>query len=325
MSTRLRDLTLRQLRSLAAVAAGGSVTAAAGRLNLTQPAVTLQLRALQDMAGLPLVQRTSSGMVLTEAGQELLTLFERLESAIAVCETSLDMMAGRGGGHVSIGAVSTAKYFIPFAIAAFSKRYPKIEVRMMIGNRQEIRQALRGYEYDFMIMGRPPEEMDIECHLIGDHPHVIIAPATHRLAGVGGLTTHDLTNETLLTREPGSGTRILMERLFEGTTPPPRIGMELASNESIKQAVMAELGIAFISAHTVATELADGRLIALDVAGLPVVRQWLVVKRKDKVLLPPAQAMLDFLRATGAEFLPSLPAMTRDENPSPLVGEGGAR
>jgi LysR family transcriptional regulator for metE and metH len=306
MSKRLRDLTLRQLRSLAALAAGGSATAAAAKLNLTQPAVTLQLRGLQDLAELPLLQRTSSGMLLTEAGLELLTLFGRIEAAVSASETTLDMMAGRTGGHVAIGAVSTAEYFVPFAIAAFSKLYPKIQVNLKIGNREEIRQSLRGYDLDFVIMGRPPQDMDIEHHLIGDHPHIIVAPRSHRLAGVSGLSTDDLTEETLLTREPGSGTRTLMEQFFEGTTPQPRIGMALSSNESIKQAVIAGLGIAFISAHTVATELDDGRLVVLDVAGLPVVRQWLVVRRTDKVLLPPAQAMLDFLRREGAAFLPPM-------------------
>lgn len=304
MSKRLRDLTLRQLRSLAALANGGSITAAAGRLGLTQPAVTLQLRALQDLAGLPLLQRSGGGMLLTEAGEELLSLFSRIEAAIAACELSLEMMAGRSGGHISIGAVSTAEYFVPFAIAAFSKLYPGIQVNLRIGNREEIRQTLRGYDVDFVIMGRPPQDMDLEHHLIGDHPHVIVAPRDHPLAGVSGLSATDLAQETVLTREPGSGTRTLMEQFFEAIDPRPRIGMELSSNESIKQAVIAGLGIAFISAHTVGPELTDGRLVSLDVAGLPVIRQWLVVRRSDKLLLPPAQAMLDFLSREGASFLP---------------------
>ena len=304
----LRDLTIRQLRALAALSANGSVTAAANKLNLTQPAVTLQLRNLQDLAGLPLLQRTNDGMLLTRAGQEVLELHERIEAAISACATSLDMIAGRTGGRVSIGAVSTAKYFVPFAIAAFSKLHPKIDISLSIGNRQEIRQALRGYELDFAIMGRPPPDVEVETHLIGDHPHIIVAPKGHWLAQDFGLAAVDLTHETFLTREQGSGTRMLMEQLFEATELQPTIGMEMSSNETIKQAVIAGLGIAFISAHTVATELEDGRLVALDVAGLPVVRQWFVVRRQDKVLLPPAQAMLDFLRAEGARFLPSVAA-----------------
>jgi LysR family transcriptional regulator, low CO2-responsive transcriptional regulator len=308
--TGLRDLTIRQLRALAALSANGSVTAAANKLNLTQPAVTLQLRNLQDLAGLPLLQRTNDGMLLTGAGQEVLALHERIEAAISACATSLDMMAGRTGGRVSIGAVSTAKYFVPFAIAAFSRLHPKIDITLSIGNREEIRQALRGYDLDFAIMGRPPPEVEVDTHLIGDHPHIIVAAKGHWLARDFGLAAVDLSHETFLTREPGSGTRMLMEQLFEASELKPAIGMEMSSNETIKQAVIAGLGIAFISAHTVASELEDGRLVALDVAGLPVVRQWFVVRRQDKVLLPPAQAMLDFLSAEGARFLPGVPART---------------
>jgi DNA-binding transcriptional LysR family regulator len=308
--TGLRDLTIRQLRALAALSANGSVTAAANKLNLTQPAVTLQLRNLQDLAGLPLLQRTNDGMLLTGAGKEVLTLHERIEAAISACATSLDMMAGRTGGRVSIGAVSTAKYFVPFAIAAFSRLHPKIDITLSIGNREEIRQALRGYDLDFAIMGRPPPEVEVDTHLIGDHPHIIVAAKGHWLARDFGLAAVDLSHETFLTREPGSGTRMLMEQLFEASELKPAIGMEMSSNETIKQAVIAGLGIAFISAHTVASELEDGRLVALDVAGLPVVRQWFVVRRQDKVLLPPAQAMRDFLSAEGARFLPGVPART---------------
>lgn len=295
------------MRALAALAANGSVTAAANKLNLTQPAVTLQLRNLQQLAGLPLLQRTNDGMLLTGAGQEVLALYERIEAAISACATSLDMMAGRTGGRVSIGAVSTAKYFVPFAIAAFSKLHPRLDISLSIGNREEIRQALHGYDLDFAIMGRPPPDVEVETRLIGDHPHIIVAPRGHWLAQDFGLAAVDLTHETFLIREQGSGTRMLMEQLFADTELRPAIGMEMSSNETIKQAVIAGLGIAFISAHTVATELEDGRLVALDVAGLPVLRQWFVVRRQDKVLLPPAQAMLDFLSNEGARFLPGLP------------------
>ena len=214
------------------------------------------------------------------------------------------MMAGKTAGRISIGAVSTAKYFVPFVISGFSKLYPNVDVPLSIGNRQEISTALRGYDLDFAIMGRPPMDIDMDVHLIGDHPHVIIAPTAHRLARKPRLALADLAGETFLMREPGSGTRGLMEQLFETAGVRPKIGMAMSSNETIKQAVIAGLGIAFISAHTVATELDERRLVTLDVDGLPVVRQWFALSRKDKVLLPPAQAMLDFLSAKGAQFLP---------------------
>jgi LysR family transcriptional regulator, low CO2-responsive transcriptional regulator len=313
-----RELTMRQLRALAAVEKHHSVTAAAKQLHLTQPAVTLQIRNLQALAGLPLIQRTGDGMLLTDAGREVLALSERIEAAIASCETALEMMAGKTAGHISIGAVSTAKYFVPFAISGFSRLHPDIDIQLTIGNRQEISAALRGYDLDFAIMGRPPVDIDMKVHLIGDHPHVIIAPTAHRLARKSRMPLRDLAGETFLMREPGSGTRGLMEQLFESAGVRPKIGMAMSSNETIKQAVIAGLGIAFISAHTVATELDERRLVTLDVEGLPVVRQWFVLARKDKVLLPPAQAMLDFLSARGAQFLPRVDRRLRLTRPSVL-------
>jgi LysR family transcriptional regulator, low CO2-responsive transcriptional regulator len=299
-----RDLTIRQLRALAAVQAAGSVTSAAGRLHLTQPAVTLQIRNLQQLAGLPLIQRTGDGMILTEAGRNVLALAERIEAALVDCEQSLDMIAGRSGGHVSIGAVSTAKYFVPFAIAAFSRRFPKIDVTLRIGNREDIREALRDYDLDIAIMGRPPADIQVEMRLLGKHPHVVIAPAGHALARKKRITSADLQDEVFITREVGSGTRMLMEGFFQTNGLKPKIGMEMDSNETIKQAVIAGLGIALISQHTVSHELSEGRLVALKLPGLPIVRQWHAIRRADKLLLPPAQAMLDFLGKEGSRYLP---------------------
>lgn len=306
MAIRLLNITIRQLRALAALSEGGSVTAASNQLGLTQPAVTQQLHLLQEQVGLPIIQRTGDGMLLTDAGREVLLLSKRIEAAFKTCQESLEMMVG-GGGSVSIGAVSTAKYFVPHAIGAFSRLYPKIDLRLTIGNREEIRQAIRGYDLDIAIMGRPPEDIEVEAHLIGDHPHVIVASKRHWLASNPSLAAVDLSHETFLTRERGSGTRMLMETFFNATGLQPNIGMEMSSNETIKQAVIADLGIAFISAHTVAVEIETGRLVILNVAGLPVIRQWFVVRRSDKVLLPPAQSLLEFLGSEGSKFLPALP------------------
>jgi len=298
------DLTIRQLRALAVLQSAGSVTAAAHRLNLTQPAVTLQLRNLQALAGLPLIQRTGDGMALTDAGHIVLALAERVEAALLDCERSLDMIAGRNGGRVSIAAVSTAKYFVPFAIAAFSRRFPKVDVTLRIGNREDIRAALRGYDLDIAIMGRPPVDVQVEIRPLGKHPHVIIAAADHVLSKKKRIAVADLASENFITREIGSGTRMLMEQFFQTSGLKPKIGMEMDSNETIKQAVIAGLGIAFISQHTVSHELDEGRLVALKVAGLPVMRQWQAIRRTDKILLPPAQAMLDFLGKEGSHYLP---------------------
>jgi LysR family transcriptional regulator, low CO2-responsive transcriptional regulator len=300
-----KRLTIRQLRALAAVRDTGSFTWAADRLHVTQPAVTLQLRNLQELAGLPLIQRTGEGILLTEAGHELQRLTDRIEAALLDCEQSLDMIAGRGSGRVSIGAVSTAKYFAPFAIAGFSQRFPKIQVTLKIGNREDIRDALRGYDLDIAVMGQPPADVEVEMRPLGKHPHIIIAAISHRLAK-RKLNAIDLADETFVTREVGSGTRMLMEQFFQKTNLRAKIGMEMDSNETIKQAVIAGLGIAFISQHTVAHELRQRRLVSLKVLGLPVMRQWHAIRRADKILLPPALAMLDFLGREGSRYLPKL-------------------
>ena len=306
MEAHIRNATLRQLRALAAVEKYGSFSAAAAHLHVTQPAITLQIKTLEDIAGLPLFQRTARGRLLTQAGETLLRMHHRMEIAIADGRETLDMIKGLTGGRVSIGVVGTAKYFAPFVIAGFSKIHPGIDVKLTIGNRGDIIQALKDFSIDVAILGRPPPELELLFGLIGDHPHLIIAPPDHRLKDAKAIAIAELAEEIFLNREQGSGTRALMERVFSEAGAKPRFGMEISSNETIKQAVMAGLGIAFLSAHTVASEIADGRLISLPVEGLPVIRSWYVVNQPNKILLPPAQALLDFIKQDGGRFLPQI-------------------
>jgi len=311
MASFVNSASLRQLRALAAIEAAGSVSGAARHLGLTQPAITLQIRTLQGLVGLPLLQRAAAGMALTDVGRELVALHHRIAAAVSDSAAAIDAIKGLTGGGVSIGAVSTAKYFVPFAIAGFSRAHPKIQIKLTIGNRNEMLQALRDYALDIAITGRPPEDMDLERLLIGDHPHLIVAPHGHPLARRRRMALEALKDETFLVREPDSGTRLLMHKSFADRGFEPNIGMEIDSNETIKQAVMAGLGVAFISGHTVATELSDGRLVALDIVGLPVVRQWYVVYRRERALLPPALALANFLSHESRRFLPRVARTTR--------------
>lgn len=301
----LRGVTLRQLRALEATLREGTISGAARALNVTPPAVSLQIRLLEEGAGMPLTERTGQGLRPTDAGRLLLDAAHRVEAALSECAQGLASLHDSGGGRVAIGVVSTAKYFAPLALAAFAKAHPKVEVRLSVGNRGETIAALAGFDVDFALMGRPPDEVKIDSAVIGDHPHIIIGPPDHPMAGRRGIEVAELTDQTFLVREEGSGTRGLMQRLFAEVGVSPRIGMEIGSNETIKQAVMAGLGIALISAHTVAAELRDGRLVALDVSGLPLLRQWFVVKHRDRRLLPAARALWDFLAAEGADYFPA--------------------
>ena len=220
-------------------------------------------------------------MLLTDAGREVLALSERIEGASADCETSLETIAGKTAGRISIGAVSTAKYFVPFMISGFSKLHPNIDVTLLIGNRQEIGEALRGYDLDFGIMGSH-RRISIWTFILSAIILTLLSrrPATDWRGNL--VFAQRPCRETFLMREPGSGTRGLMEQLFETARIRPKIGMAMSSNETIKQAVIAGLGIAFISAHAVATELDERRLVTLDVVGLPVIRQWFVLSRRTR-------------------------------------------
>ena len=300
----MRDISLKQLRVVAAIARTGKVSGAADALGVTAPAVTLQLRQLEDSLGLGLFERSRAGMKLTAAGRHLLETAQRIEAALASCAEGFDAMRGLKNGTVSIGVVSTAKYFAPAALGAFKREHPSLDLKLFVGNREDTIRGLAALEFDIVIMGRPPKTLDVESAVIGPHPHVIIARADHPLAARRGLALSELGEEIFLMREEGSGTRMLMERLFSEAGVTPRKGMEISSNETIKQAVMAGLGIAFISAHTAAAEIEMKRLIVLDVKGLPALRQWQVVRHAEKRLMPAPAALWDFLQKEGERFLP---------------------
>ncbi len=304
LNTAMERVTLKQLRALGAVVRTGTISQAAKELSVTPPAVSMQMRLLAETVGLPVVERTGSRLRPTDAGLVVLDGVRRCESALAACGEALEEMKGAGGGRVKVGVVSTAKYFAPHALAAFARAHPKIEMRLSVGNRGETIEALRGYDLDFAVMGRPPGGIEVESAVIGNHPHIIVAPPGHPMAGRRDIAFADLAGETFLLREDGSGTRALMQRLFDEAGLNPNLGMEIGSNETIKQAVIAGLGIAMISAHTVGAELQDGRLRELDVTGLPVMRQWFTVKLEKKRLLPAARAFWDFLVDSGTKYLP---------------------
>ncbi|MDQ0467130.1 LysR family transcriptional regulator [Labrys wisconsinensis] len=300
----MRNVTMKQLRTFAALVKAGSVTGAAQSLNITPPAVTLQMQLLQEQAGLPLIERTSAGMTPTDAGREVLAAAERVAAVLSECEAGLAELAGSQRGTASVGIVSTAKYFAPRALAAFARQHPEITLHLTVGNRSEIIAGLRQLDFDIAIMGRPPEELEVEATVIGENPHVIIAAPDHPLAGRRAIDPALLAGETMMVREPGSGTRSLMERFFADARVAPRRGMQMSSNETIKQAVMAGLGIAFISGHTIEAEIASGRLTMLDIVGLPVIRQWMIVHLRQRRLMPAVKTLCRFLIDHGETFLP---------------------
>ena len=147
------NVTLRQLRMFAAVARTGAVSGAAQALNVSPPAVTMQMRLLQEQLRVALLDRSSLGTTTTQAGRRVLEAAARIETILADCSASLAGLAGGEEGAVAVGVVSTAKYFAPQTLANFSRTHPRIEMRLAIGNRADIIEGLRRHDIDIAVMG----------------------------------------------------------------------------------------------------------------------------------------------------------------------------
>lgn len=298
----MKRITLRQLRVFEQVARLGSISAAAGVCHLTQPAVSMQLKALEEECGLPLTELVGRQLRLTDAGVTLATHAKRVQAQLDELEQELAALRGREHGKLRVGIVSTAKYFASHLLAAFTERHPGAVLLLEIENRARIVQLLTDNEIDLAIMGVPPQFLDAVALPFADHPHGLVLPPAHAAARKRSLRLADLVDETFLVREAGSGTRNVMERYFASEKFSPRKVIQMTGNEAIKQAVMAGLGIGFLSLNTFALERRLGLLRAPAMPGLPIVRRWHVVHRRGKQLLPIAQAFRDFVCESGARY-----------------------
>jgi len=306
----VKNVTLRQLRVFEAVARHLSFSRAAEELHLTQPAVSMQVRSLEESVGLPLTEQAGKRTFLTAAGAEVARHARLIAEQLQAAQAAIDELKGIKGGCLTLAVVSTAKYFAPHLLAAFRSEHPEAEVRLLVHNRAEVVRALAENEVDLAIMGRPPPEIPTGAQAFAPHPLIFVAAPGHPLAGRQRIDPRQLAQETLIIRESGSGTRAAMEQYLAEADVVPRATLEMSSNETIKQAVMAGMGIAFISAHTAGLELATGRLVQLAASQTPVMREWFVVHRADKRLLPIATAFLAFLEAQGGAVIE---AQTRPE------------
>jgi DNA-binding transcriptional LysR family regulator len=301
------DATVRQLRILVAVAKHLSLTRAAEELRLTQPAVSMQVKALEEMAGLPLVERVGRRVALTEAGVEMVHHAKAVLQVLAEAEDVLAALRGLKAGRVSIAVVSTAKYFAPKLLALFSRQHPEIELKLAVNNRDTVVQFLVENEVDLALMGTPPHHLETTAFRFAKHPLVIVAAPDHPLAGERRIPVKALAAESFLVREPGSGTRAAMERFFAAHHVRPAATTEISSNETIKQAVMAGMGLGFISQHAIGLELSVGQLVLLAVEDTPILRDWNIVHRTERRLSPAAAAFKQFVLREGRAFLASWP------------------
>lgn len=291
----MRHYTLRQLDTFIAVARELSISRAAEQLHVTQPAVSMQMRQLEEAVGQPLYESLGRGIRLTAAGDDLR---QYALAALAQLRQLDDAMAQRRGlrkGRVELAIVSTAKYFVPMLLATFRKKFPDVDVALQIHNRDSIMTLLANNEIDLVIMGHAPASLDCEASAFATNPMAFVSAPNHALSRRCAAPLALLADQEFVVRERGSGTRQLMERLFAEHNISPPIVMEMPSNETIKQAVMAGLGLSFLSLRTIRHELASGHLVQLDLAGMPVVRHWHVTHLRAKRLSPAAQAFKQFL------------------------------
>jgi DNA-binding transcriptional LysR family regulator len=272
-----------------------SISRAAEVLHVTQPAVSMQLRQLEEIVGMPLYEQAGRKIRLTDAGVD----FEHYAvAALAQLKQLEDAMAARRGirkGRVELAMVSTAKYFVPMLLVLFRKKYPDIEVSLQIHNRESIMQLLMRNEIDLVIMGRAPETIDCVASVFATNPLGVISAPEHPLSRRRKAPISILHDQEFVVRENGSGTRHAMERLFGENDIRPRIIMEMPSNETIKQAVMAGMGMSFLSLRTIRHELASGHLALVDIEGLPIVRHWHITHLTAKRLSPAASVFKAFM------------------------------
>lgn len=287
--------TVQQMRLFEAVARLGSITRAAEEVHLTQPSVSMQIKTLEDKIGQPLTEQVGKRLQLTRAGEVVAAASRDVLARLSDMEAALDDMSRAVAGPLSVAVVSTAKYFLPELLGQFKRRYPRVEPRLQITNRETVLARMSRNADDLYIMGRPPEEEAVIAEPFLENVIVFVARPDHPLVGQRQIPLGRLMDENVIRREAGSGTRAAVESLCEAAGVRLGAHMEFDDAEAIKHGVISGLGVAYLSLHALRLELAAGELALLDVAGFPLRRRWYAVHRKSKRLSNAGQAFLDYL------------------------------
>lgn len=305
----MKPLNLRTLRIFETVAACGNFSRAAEQLAMTQPAVSMQIRQLESDLG-TLLFDGQQRQRLTDAGRELLQHARIISAQVRAAEDALATHRGDAGdgsprgqrGLLHLGVVSTAHYFAPRLLHAFNQLHPEVRLKLTVAKRTEVLAMLQDHQLDIAISGYPPSEGDLEATSFARNPHCIVAHPDNPLARRKRLRWGDLRDQHFIFREPGSATRQFLEHLLQSQSIQVRAGLELAGNETIKQAVMCGMGISFLSAHTFQIELQAGLMAVLDVIDTPKHIDWCFVQRRDTLLGGVSATFRDFILAEGAQW-----------------------
>lgn len=291
------DITLHQLAVFNKVCEHGSVTKAAHDLHMTQPAVSNILRLLQERVGARLIEVANKKLLITEAGKILLQAHEAILYQLQEAKTSIHLLQGGVVGTIKISSVTTAKYFVPRLLGAFKQSFPKIHIELKIRNRLEIVERLKKNLDDFVIMSQLPDFLEIDSQDFYQDQLVVAASSRHPMVGSKKLKIKDLEHQPWLIREVGSGTRMAMEKLFKMNQVTPSIEMEIDNNESIKQAIIGNIGISILSRQSISIEEQLDYIKVLDVIEFPVLHKWYLVKRKGKNLSTIANAFYQYVQS----------------------------
>ena len=298
------NVSFRQLRVFIEVARHASVQRAAAALHITPPAVSMQIKELESQLGMRLFDRDKRRLSLSTAGEYFLVHARRMLAAYKETEDAMARLQHLERGVLTLGFVSTANAFLPRMLADFTAEHPGVELRLRVAhNRDALTSQLRGNEIDLAVMGRPPRELGTRAEAFAAHPLVFVAPAGHPLTHLPNLRAEALEPYPLLMREPGSGTRAALEEFLARQHLTPRNSMEIGSNETLKQAVIAGLGLSLLSLHTIGLELRGGLLHVLDIQDTPLMRSWFIVQQNARQLAPAAEAFRYFILEHGEAWL----------------------
>jgi LysR family transcriptional regulator, low CO2-responsive transcriptional regulator len=297
----LNQATLHQLKVFEAAARHGSFTRAAEELFLTQPTVSMQIKQLTKSVGLPLFEQVGKRLYLTEAGRELFATCRQIFETISQFQMKVADLKGLKQGQLHLAVITTAKYFVPRLLGPFCQLYPGINISLQVTNHEQILERMVNNLDDLYIMSQVPEHLDVNCQAFLDNPLVVFAPTNHPLAQEKNIPIQRLVNEPFIMREPGSGTRRAVQKLFEEHEIKVKVKLELGSNEAIKQAIAGGLGISVLSRHTLLTDVSEFSI--LDVQHFPIQRSWYMVYPAGKHLSIVAHTYYEYLLEAAKKFV----------------------
>ncbi len=296
-------LTLQQLKLFESVVRNSSFTRAAQEMHLTQPAVSIQVKRLESQAGVPLLEQMGKKIFPTAAGKVVYDAAQAILGRLGDLKDEIESLKGDIQGPLQISVVTTGKYFMPHLLGHFLQTYPRVEPSLKFTNRARVVERLMENLDDFVVMGQIPEDERLVSYPFLENILGFVAPPGHPLAGREKLALEEVIQARFIGREVGSGTRLALDRLLEERGLQAEPYMELGSSEAIKQAVVAGLGIAVLSLHSLRLEQAAGKLVVLDVEGFPIRRRWYAVHLKGKRLSLVARTFLDFILAESHRVL----------------------